>query len=497
MVWAAGLAVAGVPGNPFPARVINLSLGGQSACGATYQNAINAILTAGAVIAIAAGNANHDASLDSPGNCNGVITVAATGRSGQRASYSNYGTLVELAAPGGSDGQYVLSTLNLGTTSPNLTQGGWTYVQYGGTSMATPHVAGVAALMLARNPSLTPAQVLSIMQSSARAFPSGTIRDCRSTGPLVAGSQLCGAGILDAGAAVAAVPLPKRRDRVFDSNGYADLLWYSAASGSEVWLMNGLAPGATGLLRATPWVVAATGDFDGDGRTDIAWYNSVTGAAEATLMNGVTPGPDGALFASLATQIVNTGDFNGDGKRDLLVRNAATGALQVFLMNGNTPGSTPTLFTDLNRVPSGVGDFNGDGKSDIVLRNTATGATEIVLLSGGAILTSAVIRADPNWVVHRVGDFDGDGRSDILWRHAITGALAVWLMNDFAPTRGAAFPVDPDWSVLLTGDYNGDGKADLVLRNDANGQTVIWLMNGAAPVSSGVIRTSTSFAPIP
>ena len=543
VLWASGLPVSGVPINPFPARVINMSFGGNSACSIAWQNAINAALATGTALAVAAGNSSVNASGFSPANCNGLITVAATGRLGQRAYYSNFGAIVEIAAPGGSSDtgfiDQVWSTLNTGTTSPDLTPANleFAYAYYQGTSMATPHVAGTAALMLARNPSLTPAQVTSIMQTSARVFPTGTGRDCTQA--------LCGTGILDAFAALSATALPKRRDRVFDANGNADLLWTSAAAGNEVWLMAGVTPETMGALRAFPWIVAATGDFDNDGRTDIAWYNPSTGDAEATLMNGVTPGAAGTLFKSQVTQVLFTGDFDGDRKRDLLVRNSGTGALQALLMSGNTPGNAPTILTDANRVPSGVGDFNGDGKSDVVLRFNTTGATEIYLLNGGTILSNSSIRADPTWIVHKVGDFngdghsdilwsnsvtgateiwlmngaltdatlplldggfwqvllvddfDGDGRTDILWRHQVTGALAVWLMNDFTPTKGAAFPIDPGWNVILTGDYNGDGKADLVIRNAVNGQTSIWLMDGTAPTSSGVVRTSTTFAPVP
>ncbi len=192
MRWAAGLAVPGVPANPNPARVLNLSLGGTGPCSAPEQSAINSIVAAGATIVIAAGNDNEDASNHSPGNCNGVITVAAVGRAGQRASYTNYGNTVEIAAPGGSDGVYVLSTLNNGTTTAN--PAGYTYQSYGGTSMATPHVAGIVSLMLAVNPAMTPAQVLATIQTTARAFPVATLRDCNTTS--------CGAGIIDAYAAV-------------------------------------------------------------------------------------------------------------------------------------------------------------------------------------------------------------------------------------------------------------------------------------------------------
>lgn len=101
MRWAAGLPVPGVPENPNPARVLNLSLGGEEPCGASLQNAVNSVTSAGAVIIVAAGNSLADASGFTPANCSGVITVAATDESGDLALYSNYGSTVEISAPGG------------------------------------------------------------------------------------------------------------------------------------------------------------------------------------------------------------------------------------------------------------------------------------------------------------------------------------------------------------------------------------------------------------
>lgn len=184
IVWAAGGSVSGLPQNPNPARVINLSLGGAGACGLTSQNAINAARAKGATVIVAAGNENGSAADSSPANCSGVIAVAATGKSGGKASYSNHGGNVTLAAPGGDSGAGLASTLNAGTTTP----GADSYASYMGTSMATPVVSGVAALMLSVNSRLTPDQVASLLQSSARAFPVA----CAG----------CGAGIVDANAAV-------------------------------------------------------------------------------------------------------------------------------------------------------------------------------------------------------------------------------------------------------------------------------------------------------
>ena len=191
--WSAGLTVSGIPNNnPTPDRVVNISLGGSGACDSTTQNAINAAVAAGTVVVVAAGNSNGNAANFTPANCANVITVAATGPTGKRAYYSNYGTSVEIAAPGGDAqlGKTILSTLNAGTTTP----GADSYANYQGTSMATPHVVGVVSLMLSVNPSLTPAQVTTMLQSTATPFPAGST--CTTS--------LCGTGIVNAATAVAA-----------------------------------------------------------------------------------------------------------------------------------------------------------------------------------------------------------------------------------------------------------------------------------------------------
>ena len=191
VVWASGGPVSGAPVNATPASVINMSLGGSGSCGTTYQAAIDEAVANGSTVVVSAGNSNADAANFRPASCDNVITVAATDRFGDRASYSNYGTTVEISAPGGDSdgsGNGVASTLNDGLT----VQGNDVYVYYQGTSMAAPHISGLAAMMYSTDPTVTPAQVLNLMQSTARPLP----------GSCTGG---CGAGIADAEAALLAM----------------------------------------------------------------------------------------------------------------------------------------------------------------------------------------------------------------------------------------------------------------------------------------------------
>ncbi|SDN12070.1 serine protease [Lentzea albidocapillata subsp. violacea] len=218
VVWAAGGSVSGVPANANPAKVINMSLGGGGACSSTYQNAINSAVGRGATVVVAAGNENQSASNVQPANCGNVVTVAALDRQGNRANYSNYGSAVDVAAPGGetstrTDG--VLSTLNTGTTTP----GSETYQYYQGTSMATPHVAGLAALMLGEK-SMSPADVETTLEQNVRAIP----------GSCTGG---CGAGLVDAEKTISALgSTPAPSGQLFANPGFesGNTSW-SATSG--------------------------------------------------------------------------------------------------------------------------------------------------------------------------------------------------------------------------------------------------------------------------
>ncbi|MCX4697103.1 S8 family serine peptidase [Streptomyces sp. NBC_01373] len=192
ITWASGGTVSGVPANTNVAKVINMSLGGDGACTSATQSAINAAVGRGTTIAVAAGNDNENVSGHSPGNCANIISVAATNRTGAKASYSNYGSLVDISAPGGQTStgtaNGILSTLNSGASTPSTES----YAYYQGTSMATPHIAGLVALLKSANSSLTPAQIETAIKNNARALPGAC-------------SGGCGAGLADAAKTVAAV----------------------------------------------------------------------------------------------------------------------------------------------------------------------------------------------------------------------------------------------------------------------------------------------------
>ncbi|AKS21311.1 S8 family peptidase [Xanthomonas campestris pv. campestris] len=184
IVWASGGTVSGIPANANPAEVINMSLGGGGSCSTTMQNAINGAVSRGTTVVVAAGNDASNVSGSLPANCANVIAVAATTSAGAKASYSNFGTGIDVSAPGSS----ILSTLNSGTTTP----GSASYASYNGTSMASPHVAGVVALVQSVAPTaLTPAAVGTLLKNTARALPGAC-------------SGGCGAGIVNADAAVTA-----------------------------------------------------------------------------------------------------------------------------------------------------------------------------------------------------------------------------------------------------------------------------------------------------
>ena len=356
IIWASGGTVSGVPANPNPAEVINLSLGGSGACGTTSQNAINIAVGRGSTLVIAAGNGNTNVSNASPANCANVIAVGSTTNTGARSSFSNYGTGVDIAAPGSA----ILSTLNAGTAGP----GAESYATYSGTSMATPHVAGIVALMqaVATTPK-TPAQIESLLKSTARAFP-------------VAQTQLNGAGIANAKAAVDAVngttpPPPPPTGGVLTKGVAATSL--SAATGAYVKYTMVVPAGATNLTFTTS---GGTGDSDmyvkfGSQPTDTVYDCRPYASGNAETCTFAAPSAGTyyvnlkayAAFSGLSLVGNYTASSGGaqtySNTSDYTIRDNATvdSPITVSGRSGNAPSSTSI---GINIVHTYIGDLKVD-----------------------------------------------------------------------------------------------------------------------------------------
>ncbi len=444
MVWAAGGSVPGLPANANPARVLSLSLGGGGSCDAASQSAINTALGLGAVVVVAAGNENDNAANHTPASCSGVITVAATNKSGRRSWYSNYGALVEIAAPGGSaDGSdsNILSTLNNGATTPNAT--GYTYANYAGTSMATPHVSGVASLMLSVNPALTPAQVLSKLQTTARAFPTPGPA-CNSPNPQGSTcnctTALCGSGILDAGAAVA------------------------SAIGAATTLQSSANPAATGTIvtfTATVTGVAPTGTVDfKDGGSSIAGCSAVLlgGSGNSRTAQCATAGLAAGTHSIVAAYSGDGGNPSTSSTALSQVVNTPLGTTLVSSQNPATMGTMIALTATVTaKNPAGSISFR-DGSVSIggcaAIALTGAGNTRTAVCN-----TSSLAPGTHNLIAYYAGDrINAASTSNVVAQVITAGAPD-------ATTTGLTSNLNPSTagtSVTFTATVNGNAPTGAV-----------------------------------
>jgi hypothetical protein len=250
----------------------------------------------------------------------------------------------------------------------------------------------------------------------------------------------------------------------FNGDLKSDIVWRDTVSTglAAIWYMDGANKTSAALVTPGPvpgltWEVQGTGDFNGDGKPDLLWRDQgATGAVMVWFMDGatrtgsalVTPGP----MPGLNWRIVGTGDFNGDGETDLVWRDTvSTGLVAIWYMDGVnktssalvTPGPMPGVTWQIQ----GVGDFNGDGKPDLVWRGLGSMGVVAVWYMDGAVRTGAVLVTPslypgPTWQIQAVGDYNGDGQSDLVWRdQGSSGRVEVWYMA--GATRSSSVPVTP------------------------------------------------------
>lgn len=412
MRWAAGLPVPGIPTNPTPARILNLSLGaGATYCPTTLRDAITAVNASGAIVVVAAGNAGVLASNATPANCEGVVVVAATGRAGNRAAYSNYGPLVSLAAPGGDSSAAVISTVNSGTTVP--TPAGDSYTGYSGTSMATPHVAGAISLMLSVNPGLSRNEVLAILRDTVTPFPPGS--GC---------GGICGPGIVNAGAAVEAVARQVRNLSFADGP-----LLVSENSTATIPLELSI---ASNQVVSVPYTVAGTAS-PADHTLRSGTLNFVPGERRADLSVSVVADSEGDPGETISITLgeVTGATLVGPATRTLIIQDATGPALLVLdttaLSFGTQPVGTTGSIQTVVVANAGGEPMQLTGVSlegEFVRAGGTCPAAYPASLAPGASCTLA-IAFTPTGLGSRVGQLtvtDGGGEPRTV---ALSGAGAV------------------------------------------------------------------------
>ncbi|MFL6037665.1 MAG: S8 family serine peptidase [Gaiellaceae bacterium] len=406
------------------AQVINLSLGDNSACAPALQDAVNYAWSRGAVIVVAAGNDGA-----TPGSnltrCDNTLSVAATDSNDAKASFSSYGTSVDVAAPG------------VGIVSSNFFGA---YESFSGTSMAAPHVSGLAALVWASGQT-TNAGVVSRITSTAAAIP--------GTGAYWAYGRVDALNAVKPSVAPAPPPAPAPGPRAvqgldFNGDGRADLGVFRPAGGS--WYVRNVATVDWGENADIP--VAA--DYNGDGRADVGVFRPATGSWYIRGVVSVDWGQSG--------DIPVPADYDGDGRADIAVFRPATGSWYIR-------GVTSVDWGQSGDIPVPA-DYNGDGRADIGVFRPATGSWYI----------RGVVSVDwgQSGDIPVAADYNGDGRADIGVFRPATGSWYI---------RGV---VSVDWGqtddIPVPADYNGDGRADIGVFRPATGS---WYIRGVISVDWG------------
>jgi hypothetical protein len=298
---------------------------------------------------------------------------------------------------------------------------------------------------------------------------------------------------------------------VGDLNGdhYSDLVWVQNTSGLlNIELMNGLASLSSADVTTSPfdnsWHIKATGDFNGDGKSDLVWTHNSDSIVEIQLFSGTTP-IGGGLIAnnpfSLGWNLVAAADFNGDGKSDLLWQRQSDGATEVQFLNGNSAiggGVIANNPFDTSWKVVATGDFNGDGKGDLVWQHPADGLVEIQLLNGNSAIGGGLIANNPfgaGWSVVGAGDFNGNGKSSLVWQRQSDHLVEIQFLDGNHAIGGGVIANSPfglDWNIAGIGDFNADGHADLVYRRVSDGLTEIQYLNGNAAIGGGVVGSNAA-----
>lgn len=273
---------------------------------------------------------------------------------------------------------------------------------------------------------------------------------------------------------------------------YVTSVNFQNGAGVYDWLVDGpfiARQGGIDLFDPT-FSVQVTGDFNGDGETDIAFENPNTGGVWQWQVSALTILHQGAVdVADPSFNLLGSADFNGDGKDDLLWRNDA-GVVYIWTMDGfdNTLAPVSPLAPEWHI--QGARDFDGDGNADLLLRNSSNTPENdkyyLWYMDGGHIVGEAhVTDITTSWQTLAVGDFDGDGKADIAtWdtESQFGSSVTIYLMDGATvKSQTTVGFLSPSFdTVQLVDDLNGDGTDDILFRTD-NGFFFSWTMSNGFP----------------
>ena len=360
------------------------------------------------------------------------------------------------------------------TVTPSSATGNVTF--YDGTT-----VLGVASL--SAGTAVLETALLPTGDLSLRAYYGGNASDAPSTsgwvsqtvnalpanGFLIAVNYGVGAGTYPTSVAVGD----------FNGDGKADLAVTNGSANTVSILLgkgDGTFQAAVNYGAGSNPVSVAVGDFNGDGKADLAVANYVSNNVSVLLGNGDASFQPAVNYSvGSYPDSVAVGDFNGDGKADLVVANTNNEDMSVLLGNGDgTFQAAVNYAMGSNPWSVAVGDFNGDGRADLAVANE--GSNNVSILLGAAAPISPY-------------DFNGDGHPDVIWEEPKIGWAQVWYLNcqpntSCYPPLGAANVTRANpWNIVGIGDFNGDGNPDVVWQDPASGAVQIWYLGGSGGVT--------------
>ena len=440
-----------VTANHVKPAVVNMSLGGGAY--ALMDDAVRKSIAAGLTYVVAAGNSNLNACDFSPARTPEALTVGASDNRDRRASFSNWGSCVDLFAPG----VQITSTWHTGDGVTN---------SISGTSMAAPHVAGVAALFLEKNPTAKQADV-------ARAILDGSTPNV-VTDPRGSRNRLLYSLI---------VP----REGPVEPSAFVDTrLWSTDYSDTQGW-------GSDPKF----WQTLLSGDLNGDGYQDMCGRFETgmfcvlsTGVGFGPMTQWTTQFGDSLGWGNNASywQTVKLADLNADGMADVCGRSGA--GLVCSLSTGTAFGAAPLWTSDFSDSTFWASnpnywqtlqyaDVNGDKRADVCGRGTDGVYCALSTGTGfGATTKWGYGYADAtSWGLHayywqtiRFPDLNGDGMADVCGRGGAGlvcglsdgtrfGSLTLWTgaFSDATYWKDDA----KYWQTLQYVDLNGDEQADV------------------------------------